>query len=982
MIKKIFIFLILGITFLNCTNDDVEEEVVEVNTDDEVEEEVSMTDVEFFENFGETVNTNIIGRVSDQQGTHLEGVEIKIATQTVYTDSNGYFLLNNVQVNERFAFVKASKTGYIDGSRTVVPNHNGSTQMSITLLTKNIVATLVSGQAGEASLSNGSKVTFDGNFSTESGNPYNGSVQVSMHYLPPNTLSTYSEMPGDLIGRTTNNNFTGLETYGMIAVNLFSPAGVKLNLGENSLATIELPIDNSQLTIAPETIPLWYFDELLGYWREEGIATKTDGKYIGQVSHFSFWNCDDFLDIATVCINITDSNNNPVSNHTVSLNRNTTDNNVGVGVTNENGQVCGGVPVNEVLTLVSYYTDCSGQNVISEQTVGPFTGDTTITVSLDFADFETSLITGTVINCDTNLPVEQGYVYFENILGNYAYPLENGAFNFNATYCVGNDESVVIGYNIANLTETQPVEFNITSSQTTLGQINACENTNTGDEDANVFVGNISLNTQFAVDSFGANGYTKIDGSIVIGNINNMDSITNLDALQTIIAITGDLSISYNNQLTSLFGLQSLKRVENDLTVFLNSQLEDLTGMLNLEVIGNNFNFRLNNAATSLDGLQNVTTVNDLIINDNQNLLSLEGLNGITQTTGNLVHDNNTSLQNVNALSNLISVGGNLEVRDNSSLSDFSGFDAIQHIENRLTFSIHAFSGTLNTFNSLETVGIQLYLSGNNITEIAGFDSLHTVGALSITGNSNNNNMTTLISGFNNLTSATVSIRYFKNLIEISGFEAMIDLERITVQGNSSLTSITGFNNVKTIELIFGIDDNPLLSDMSGFSNLESVYWFSFSSNHSMENFQDLSSLNEITYQLMIINCNGLINLTGLENITAIGDRLVVEECDNIENLEGLNNITTINGYIQVHENNNMVSLDGLESLITVEDVLIGYYNNTSGNNILQSQNLSLSDFCALQNLFTNGDYDDVYLLGIDYQTPTAQEIIDGNCIL
>lgn len=67
MIKKILILLILGISFSNCTNNDIEQEMIESNNDDngndDDEDEVSLTDAEFFENFGETVITDIIGRV-------------------------------------------------------------------------------------------------------------------------------------------------------------------------------------------------------------------------------------------------------------------------------------------------------------------------------------------------------------------------------------------------------------------------------------------------------------------------------------------------------------------------------------------------------------------------------------------------------------------------------------------------------------------------------------------------------------------------------------------------------------------------------------------------------------------------------------------------------------------------------------------------------------------------------------------------------
>ena len=58
------------------------------------------------------------------------------------------------------------------------------------------------------------------------------------------------------------------------------------------MADIVMPVPSEILNSAPATIPLWHFDEDLGSWVEEGQATLVNGEYVGQVSHFSFWNYD------------------------------------------------------------------------------------------------------------------------------------------------------------------------------------------------------------------------------------------------------------------------------------------------------------------------------------------------------------------------------------------------------------------------------------------------------------------------------------------------------------------------------------------------------------------------------------------------------------------------------------------------------------------------------------------------------------------
>ena len=55
---------------------------------------------------------------------------------------------------------------------------------------------------------------------------------------------------------------------------------------------MSIPVGSTQTSSAPAEIPLWYFDETNGVWKEEGKATLQGNEYVGEVSHFTFWNCD------------------------------------------------------------------------------------------------------------------------------------------------------------------------------------------------------------------------------------------------------------------------------------------------------------------------------------------------------------------------------------------------------------------------------------------------------------------------------------------------------------------------------------------------------------------------------------------------------------------------------------------------------------------------------------------------------------------
>jgi len=100
------------------------------------------------------------------------------------------------------------------------------------------------------------------------------------------------EMPGDLRGIDSEEALVQLATYGMVAVEIRDANGNDIQLKEGVTAKVEFPLSAELVEDASETIKTWSFDEDRAYWVEEGSATLVDNKYVAEVSHFSFWNCD------------------------------------------------------------------------------------------------------------------------------------------------------------------------------------------------------------------------------------------------------------------------------------------------------------------------------------------------------------------------------------------------------------------------------------------------------------------------------------------------------------------------------------------------------------------------------------------------------------------------------------------------------------------------------------------------------------------
>ncbi|HMK04708.1 MAG TPA: hypothetical protein VK489_10975, partial [Ferruginibacter sp.] len=223
---------------------------------------------------------------------------------------------------------------------------------------------------------------------------------------------------------------------------------------------------------APATIPLWYFDEVKGLWKEEGVATKTGNNYSGEVSHFSFWNYD--VPGTFVQFNCTVRNNagQPIPNAFVKISRVSNPFSSSFGYTDSAGYVSGAIPDNAQLLLEVYGSIiCSLPAYSQTLTTTSVNISLTVTVSSSAAN---ATISGTVTNCN-NTPVTNGYVILKNGNAYTRYTLTNGAYNFNQLICTGAPNNVTLfGEDVANLQQSNPTAHTLTGGNNVIPNIQAC----------------------------------------------------------------------------------------------------------------------------------------------------------------------------------------------------------------------------------------------------------------------------------------------------------------------------------------------------------------------------------------------------------------------------------------------------------------------------------------------------------------------------
>ena len=442
--KKIYLLSILAFVFISCEmNDDFSSNLISDS---------------FTENFGDQVSRDFMGEVVDENNNPIQNVLVSIGNLSANTDANGVFIIKNAPVLEKFAYIKTEKLGFISGSRSLAPT-SGMNLVKIMMISNTPIATINSGVASEVTLPNGTKVNFDGNFKDINGNTYSGVVNVSMYHLESSNENLSSLMPGMLIAKSNDENLPKvLETFGMLNVELTGASGQKLQIATNHVAQVSMIIDDNQLSTSPSTIPLWHFDEDLGYWKEDGFATKQGNYYVGNVSHFSWWNCDQFLASAFLNLSIKDNSNNPLSYSFVRIQR--ANNSISLSqLTDVNGFTRGFVPANENLNAV-IIDAC--ENLIYLP-IGNLSANSTNTINLIYTPSgNANLVTveGNLKDCNAN-NVTNGYVMlsYGNNHRRYTPTDVSGNFSINSMYCLPNINYTLTGFDFSSLQTTNQINY-------------------------------------------------------------------------------------------------------------------------------------------------------------------------------------------------------------------------------------------------------------------------------------------------------------------------------------------------------------------------------------------------------------------------------------------------------------------------------------------------------------------------------------------
>lgn len=419
-----------------------------------------------------TVMASIQGRVIDQNGVPVKGAAVTSGTASATSDINGIFTFSKISLSSRFGYVQATKSGYFTGSRSIITSAGDSSFITIRLISRSETGSFNAATGGKIMVFSGDTVAFGpSSVVTASTNAaYTGTVHVFAVYLNPTNDNAAQYMPGDLRGIGSDGKETAIQSFGMMEVELRDGAGNKLQIASGQTATLTMTIPTTLQSTAPATIPLWYFNDSTGRWIQQGSATRQGTGYIGQVNHFSWWNCDRPMGTVNFKIKIKDQYGNPLPHNYVSFTDASTGDIRG-GYSDYTGFATGLVLKGTPL-IMQVVTECG--NIMGGMNIGPALQDVdlgNLTVTVTNSDLTLS---GKVVDCFNN-PVDSGMVDIIIDGLDYRAAVNKGSFTMPISRCYSTTVPVKLTATDFTAQQTSAqTSINAGFGQVDVGQLSAC----------------------------------------------------------------------------------------------------------------------------------------------------------------------------------------------------------------------------------------------------------------------------------------------------------------------------------------------------------------------------------------------------------------------------------------------------------------------------------------------------------------------------
>jgi hypothetical protein len=233
----------------------------------------------------------LVGQAFDEYLRPVANARITVGNLTTESDVLGRFRIGLTTVDSAI-LMRGEKSGHWTAQRRIMPN-GPQTQVQLMLRSQPFEHELSAERGG--TISRGPFfLTLQPNGVLDANNQlYSGVVKIALNGGRPDDPNFGWMMPGgDFMAQDAQGRERILYSYGFLSAHLQTPDGQPLKLDPSIGAQLRFVMPHTMVATAPDSLPLWHFDEAAAIWKEEGIARREGAAYVGKVRHFSSWNCD------------------------------------------------------------------------------------------------------------------------------------------------------------------------------------------------------------------------------------------------------------------------------------------------------------------------------------------------------------------------------------------------------------------------------------------------------------------------------------------------------------------------------------------------------------------------------------------------------------------------------------------------------------------------------------------------------------------
>jgi hypothetical protein len=376
--------------------------------------------------------TSVKGTIKSVRGTPVTGAQVQIGSEIKTSDFNGYFQFEQVSARKSGEIIKIEKEGFQTKYKTFYPQKDETIYVDIDLEAANGNIIFNHDDTNKKFTFKNLSASITENTFTKNDKPYSGEIVIKPLWADVSDYRFFENYPGDAIGYDKYFKTKGINSFGIIGVNISDNSDAKIELsGDNELELTIKTIESNP----PAELSVWKFNFEKNKWletKDKAFLTEKSGNkyYIASVKQTGIYNLATNFDVyeKEISINSVDGLKAQFMNVFIASEQINYQTN---GRTSENGKILAYLPTDYKTNLKMVLDNIEYTNEIKKD-------ENIIKIP---EDKKMVKVIGKVINCATK-PIENAYITIISNNDTIFYNADNNGI-FSCNIFVAKNESKI-----------------------------------------------------------------------------------------------------------------------------------------------------------------------------------------------------------------------------------------------------------------------------------------------------------------------------------------------------------------------------------------------------------------------------------------------------------------------------------------------------------------------------------------------------------